>query len=179
MLPQFSPQNPSKQWHVPVLWLQTPRFEQSTWHLLPVFPTPRPPSATTPVQSVSSVIVRGSSPVGQRRREQSAPKYSAVCVSPAPNPTGQLLSHTHPVSTSASHVIPSTTGRYVMLGSGSRSGKDCGCSASCLMVRHSPRPEQSFGHRIISQERPVNSWKHSHRPFMRLHNPLFEHSRSG
>ncbi len=67
----------------------------------------RPSEPTTPAQvaplslkypqSVSlRVVVWGLSPLGQRRCAQAGPVYCPACVSPTPNPTLHVLSHTHP-----------------------------------------------------------------------------------
>ncbi len=86
-LAQFRPKYPGTHVHIPVLWSQTPRLEQSIWHKFPADPVPFPPGASTPSQSVSLTTVSGSSPEGHRRKEQSAPKYSPTWVSPLFRPT--------------------------------------------------------------------------------------------
>ena len=92
----MAPKNPSKQVHVPLVKSQMPRLEQSTWHLFPGRPTPRPPAAVTFVQFCSLMCrVTGSSPEGQCRRAQFAPKYSGVWVWLEPRPTGQDESQRH------------------------------------------------------------------------------------
>ena len=39
-VPQLPPVYPGKQVQRPIVWSQMPRFEQSTWHLLPLAPVP-------------------------------------------------------------------------------------------------------------------------------------------
>ena len=86
-VPQFLPQKPSKQLHIPVAWSHRPLFEQSTWHTLCAAPVPKPPSATTPLQIVSSAPVSGSLPVGHRCSPQFGPNHSGCCVCPDASPT--------------------------------------------------------------------------------------------
>jgi len=108
-VPQLGPPYPLKQLHMPVLKSHFPRLLQSTWHLLPGWPTVyrsiRCEVIALPSQSVSFTAVRGSSPDGQCLCWQYSPKNSACCVSPAWRPTGQDESHTHICPKSSSQAL--------------------------------------------------------------------------
>ena len=99
------------------------------------------------------LVVRGSSPLAQWRKEQSGPKYSGYWVSPAPRPTAHDESHKQAKIISLSQAVYESVASYwyTVLDRGIA----CASLAYLLILVHVPWPLQSFKHFDLWHALPV------------------------